>query len=327
MIVISSFTPNQEFHLFTNWINIGVLEITQLASSILLCFFIPGFAVILILTKKSKINPILAVLIAYILSMLITGLVGYISVLTFDVAISESKNLFIAVYLIVLAAFLIFYPHYKFNKQIRLNVGRYIHFRLIRNAILKYSIKFRYELLVFGSLFSLIVISSYYLYGGITIGDQWYHQGRSLLFMSGSFREASLTGAEAFYPPFQSALLAVVTVLSGVPLVNAYASIAFLNIIPVFAFLSFFCTWSPSSKRKASLLACTLFTLSSGFGWIYLLTARTTIDIFSVQSSLETLRNLGHLDIVSASNFIIATGPDFSTGLIYMALPAGLVLL
>ena len=48
---------------------------------------------------------------------------------------------------------------------------------------------------------------------------------------------------------------------------------------------------------------------------------------FLFSQDLETLRNLGHLDIVSASNFIIATGPDFSTGLIYMALPAGLVLL
>ena len=145
--------------------------------------------------------------------------------------------------------------------------------------------------------------------------------------MSGDFREASIAGADDFYPPFQSALLAALTVLSGVPVVNAYASIAFLNVIPVFAFLYFFYVWVPLTMRKAALLACSLFTLSSGFGWIYLLTTTTTSDIYSVQSSLETLRNLGHLDIVSASNFVIATAPDFSTGLIYMALPAGFVLL
>ena len=183
VIAITSFTPNQEFHIFTNWTDIGIIEIIQLASSILLCFFIPGFAIVLILTKKSKINPILTVLTAYILSLLISGLVSYISALTFDIAISEGKNLFIAGYLLILAAFLIFYPTYRFNKIKRLNIGGYIHFHFSRNRILKYCIEFRHEILVFGSLFSLIVISTYYLYGGITIGDQWYHQGRSLLFM------------------------------------------------------------------------------------------------------------------------------------------------
>jgi hypothetical protein len=39
------------------------------------------------------------------------------------------------------------------------------------------------------------------------------------------------------------------------------------------------------------------------------------------------LRNMGPLDIVRTSNFVIPNAPDFSTGLIYITLPAGFVLL
>ena len=144
------------------------------------------------------------------------------------------------------------------------------------------------ELTVFGSLFMLIIVSTYLLYGGTTIGDQWYHQGRALLFMSGAIRESVLSGAESdYYPPFQSALLAALATLSGIPLVNAYASIAFLNVIPMFAFYYLFVSWVPVVRRKAVLLACSLFILSSGFGWIYLLNTASTHPITSEQSSLE----------------------------------------
>jgi hypothetical protein len=173
-----------------------------------------------------------------------------------------------------------------------------------------------------------VIVSTYVLYGGITIGDQWFHQGRALLFMSGSIKEAVMSGAESlYYPPFQSALLAALASLSGIPLVNSYASIAFLNAMAIFAFYYFFVSWVPSSMRKAAPIAISLFTLSSGFGWVYLLGTVAADPILSPHLSLTTLRTMGHLDIVSASNFILATGPDFSTGLMYIALPAGFALL
>lgn len=329
VILISSLTLKQDFHIFINWSEIGGMGIIQLGAAIMLCFFIPGYAMVLIITKKYKIDPILAVLLAYLLSMLITGITAYISALSFDSAISETKNLFIIVYLGILVSFLIYYPRYRVTFPVKLQIEYYFYYHFVEDIVTKYRKYLRTrasELLVFGSLFMLIIVSTYILYGGITIGDQWYHQGRALLFMSGSFREAALSHAETFYPPFQSALLAALTSLSGMPLVNAYASIAFLNAIPMFAFYYFFLTWVTAIQRKAALLACSLFTLSSGFGWIYLLT-NTPQPIISEHSSLEALRTVGHLDIVSTSNFVIPTAPDFSTGLIYIALPAGFVLL
>jgi hypothetical protein len=329
-ILISFFAPQQEFHIFIKWNEIGSRDIIQLGSAIVLCFFLPGYAIVLIITKESKMDPILQVLLAYLLSILTTGLTSYVSALFFDKAITESKYLFIAVYLTILASFLIFYPRYKISQPINLQAKKLIAYESWVNTVTAFwkSLKiYSSELLVFGSILMLLVIATYYLFDGTTIGDQWYHQGRALLFMSGSFREAALSEAEVFYTPFQSAVLASLTTLSGIPLVNSYVSIAFLNMTLIFAFYYFFLSWVPSTMWKSGILAASLFAISAGFGWIYLLNTVTTHPILSPHSSIETLAKMGPLDIISSSNFLITTAPQFSTGLTYIALPAGFVLL
>jgi hypothetical protein len=330
LIIISSISHTQDSHVFTNWKQISAIEIIQLGSAVLLCFFIPGYGIVLIINKRRIMNPIFRILLAYLFSMMVTGLTGYISALTFDIAISESKILFIGINLTILASLIISYLRLrKITLPINAQSGHYFHYRVIENTLNEYWIFIRKrasELLVFGSLFMLIITSTYVLYGGVTIGDQWYHQGRALSFMSGSFREAVISQVEIFYPPFQSVLLASLTTIAGIPLVNSYASIAFLNIMPMFSFYYFYTTWVPLAQRKSALLASALFVLSAGFGWIFLLT-NSPQPIISQLSSLEALRTIGHLDIISASNFVIPTGPDFSTGLLYIALPAGFVLL
>jgi hypothetical protein len=327
LILISSVTYGQEFHIFIDWNEIGIFSIIQLAAAIMLCFFIPGYAIVLILSKKYIIDRILAVLLSYILSILITGLTAYISSLSFDNAISQSKYLFIAVYLVILASFLIYYLRDRLKFPINLQIKYSFCYHLALSKVIKYLKTHTYELFVFGSLFMLIIVSTYVLYGGTTIGDQWYHQGRALLFLSGSMKQAVLSGEDSFYPPFQSAVLAALTTLSGMPLVNSYASIAFLDAMLIFAFYYFFISWIPRSLSKAALLACSLFTLSAGFGWIQVMTLITTHSIVSQQSSLNILTSLGNLDILNLSNLVIPSSPEFSTALIYIALPAGFVLL
>ena len=143
------------------------------------------------------------------------------------------------------------------------------------------------EFLVFGSLFALLILSTNYLYGGITIGDQWYHQNRIIYFMSGHFKEYLLTNGDDTYPLLQSSLLAGTTLVSGIPLVNAYASIAFLNIMAVFSFYYFCSVWFPNNSKRAALLASSLFLIASGFGWIYLISLTETSPITSQISSIS----------------------------------------
>ena len=327
ILVIASLPYKQDSQIFTDWNEIGFTGSAHLCAAILLCFFVPGYGIMLLIKKKFQMNSVLTVLVAYLLSMLITGVIAYIAALSFDVAISQSKHLFVFSYVFLFAVFLILYPAHRLRIPFNLVLSDFNFSVTVFRKFYRYLQKNFSQILVFLSLFTLLIIFTYYLYGGITIGDQWYHQGRALLFLSGSFREAAISHAEHFYPPYQSSIVAALTSLSGTPLVNSYASIAFLNILPVFAFYYFFSAWVPVTLRKSSLLAATLFTLSAGFGWIYLLNLSFTHPIISPLASLESLVDTRSLDIIRASNFIIATAPDFSTGLTYITLPAGFTLL
>ena len=317
---------------FLNGKTLVIIGIIQLGIANSLCFFIPGFAVVLILTRKYEMNPILKILLGYFFSILITGLSAYIFGLGFDVATSELKNFYIMLYSGIIIIFLIFHTSYKINLLSDRRIQHYSFYRIVVSELsqsLNY-VKRRYsELLVFGSILMLLILSTYYIYNGTTISDQWFHQGRAILFLTGSFREAVIEGADnPVYPPFQSALLAALTTIGGNPIVNSYASIAFLNMAPVFAFYYFFSKWVPSKYYRANILASSLFAVGSGFNWIYLLgLAITSNPIISQHSFLEILNSIRTVTIIRPTNFIFSAEPDFSTGLIYLALPAGLVLL
>ena len=332
LLVMTAFSNPVDFHVFFDWKDIGVIGITQLGIAVALCFFIPGFAIVLILTRKYEINPILTVLLAYFFSILITGLSAYIFALGFDTPISELKNFYITLYSVILVIFLLFHTRYKITLPFGQRVQRYSFYHIVIFQLTQFLhyLKKRYpELLVFGSILMLLIVSTYYIYNGITISDQWFHQGRALLFLSGSFRETVIEGSDSKgYPPFQSALLSTLTTIAGVPIVNSYASIAFLNIVPVFAFYYFFSKWVTPKLYRASILASSLFAIAAGFNWIYLLGLTISGNpITSQHSFLEILNSIRTVTIIRPTNFIFSAEPDFSTGLIYLALPAGLVLL
>ena len=323
--------PNLD-SIYISWVSIQVIDIIKLGTGILLSFFLPGFAVVLLLTKKYTINPLLKILLAYSGSMLITGLTTYISAIYLDNNVSEIKIPLIVVNLAILVVFVVYYRIYRITFSHDTNIYNEVyHFSsIIGNkvqTILRVNLS---ELIVFGSLFGLLIISTYYLYSGATIGDQWDHQGRAIIFFLSHFRESvTHLGSDILYTPLQSALLAGFTALSGTPLVNTYASIAFLNMTAVFAFYYFCREWFPLKMKRAALLASTFFVLSGGFGWVYLLYSTganpVTSEILSITSFLQ--EHIKFSDIILSANFMIAAYPDFSTGLIYIALPAGFLLL
>ena len=331
LLVICALTSKPSLHIFISWSQIEPIGIIQLGAAIMLSFFIPGYAITHIIIKGCKINPILKILLAYLFSMIITGGIGYVLTLILDIPASDSKHLVLSVHLTVLVIFIISYYVNRVTVKNTQQNSYQISYRFVSylNNRLWMSVKSNSsQLVVFGSLFMLLIVSTYYLFGGITIGDQWFHQGRALLFMSGSIREAALSNTDSLYPPFQSAVLATLTTLSGLPLVNTYGSIAFLNIIYVFAFYYFISKWIPKNMQRAKILASTFVAISSGFGWIYLLGLTvTTNPVISQGSVLDTITSTEPFDVFQPTNFLLASHPDFSTGLIYIVLPAGFVLL
>ncbi|HKQ21589.1 MAG TPA: hypothetical protein VJS91_06090, partial [Nitrososphaeraceae archaeon] len=326
LIICTFFSDPEVGSIFTSWNTIDAIGIIGLGAGIAISFFMPGYAVILLLTRRFKINPVLKILLAYLFSMLITGLTVYLTEIFLENDISENKNLLLGVNVVLLIAVVTYYRAHKIilaPSSYRLQT-----ISIIRNKV-RFLKRYSSEILVFGSLLSLLIISTNYLYGGITIGDQWYHQNRIILFMTGQFKEFVLSNGDEIYPPLQSALLAGLTTLSGIPLVNTFASIAFLNISAVFAFYYFCSIWLPGDNKRAALFASFLFLIAAGFGWIYIISLAEANPLDSQIASIANFvqDKIKVSDIRLSANFMIAAFPDFSTGLIYIALPAGFLLL
>ncbi|HZL23730.1 MAG TPA: hypothetical protein VFC05_10415, partial [Nitrososphaeraceae archaeon] len=331
LLVCFFFSNSNLDTIYSNWNSFEIIDIITLGAGILISFFMPGYAIVHLLVKKQIIHPLLRVLLAYLCSILVTGLITYVSAISLESDLFQNKIILIAVNFFILVVFATYYRVYRTIPTINANGWRRLYNSVLYTGkkYLKSIKKYSCELLVFGSLFALLIISTYYLYGGITIGDQWYHQGRAILFMSGHFKEIVLSNGDNIYSPLQSALLSGLTTLSGTPLVNTYASIAFLNMTAVLAFYYFCSRWFPSNQKRAALLASSLFVLGSGFGWIYILSSTATGSTVPQISSIAALLDDSVLapDIKLSANFMIAAFPDFSTGLIYITLPAGFVLL
>jgi len=264
-LIITGFFSNINQDLFVPWNQFTANQIILLTSSILLCFFLPGYALVNILdNKQNQLKPVLRILLAYIFSIAIVGFAGYLAAL-FEVPIPEIKAELIAIYVAILVVFIVTKSIRTPQSEIR------AYFESVKMSIYKNST----EYLVFGALLALVVLSTYSLYQGVIIGDQWFHHGRILSFIGGAYKSEA---ADSFYASFFHAALGTFFSLSGVPSVNAFVSINFLNIMPVLAFYYFFTKWIPSRNpnwKRAALLACTFFMLSSGFGWIDVLTMGT----------------------------------------------------
>ena len=270
-------SSNEE--IFIPWERFTIVEIVELGAAIALCFFLPGYALLSVLDRNTdhKLGLVPKILLAYFFSILITGLTGY-AIVSSGLGLLDAPGLFFIVYLTILILPIIKLSltyHHRENKPRYFFTDLFSQrhtFVLIRKLIWNFLREKNPELIVFGSLFALIVLSTYFLYSGAIIGDQWYHHGRMLAFMSGEIRDLATAGADdKAFSPFPSAMLASFISVSGVPSVNAFASISFLNIMPVFAFFYFFKSLRSKSCEKGSIIR--LFFVHAKFGiWLGLCT-------------------------------------------------------
>ena len=99
--------------------------------------------------------------------------------------------------------------------------------------------------------------------------------------------------------------------------------------IPVIAFYYFFTGWVIDKRKRAGLLATTLFMLGSGFGWIVAIAITAASPPVSTISSLETLDQVSFIsyDVGLPNTFVNVNHPDITTPLVIVAIPAGFTLL
>ena len=251
ILIIFAFLSERNSEIFVHWEQITEVQIIRLVAAIILSLFAPGYALVTVLDRKHELRSLPRYLIAYLLSLFLTALTGYITA-SMGLAVSSINTLLGFIHVVILAQFV--------WMKILVDKDFVRSFNIPNTSKVLELIKQNFsEILVFASLFSLVILSTYYLYNGMLIGDSWYHHGRSLLFLSGTFKDVAVSGMDEPYPPFQHGFLATFFTLSSVPSVNAYVSLNFLNIMPVFAFYYFFTKWLPD-RRKASFV---------GFNTIY----------------------------------------------------------
>jgi hypothetical protein len=340
--LVVTFVTNQEVLMsYFPWGEITPIDIIKIANAIAFSFFLPGYGILLLMDKDGKLRFPVKLLLAYLISMLLVALPTYAGA-SFGYKMTEIELFVIMLYAVIFILLLL-------QRQLK-NAGSALsNLRFVLNhesISLAYVIKERYpELLVFASLFALVVFYTYYLDDGVIVVDQWFHHGRALLIGSGNYPE--IASAEFYrdpysdvgsditqmYPPVFSSLLAGFFNLSNSASVNAYVSIGFLNFMPIVAFYYFFKSWVPQMLKNAALVATTLFAISSGFGWIYAvdLAILSPSDTESA-TELHSIYIIGNVttltyDIGLPTSFINVGHPDITTPLLIIALPAGFTLM
>src|SRR5437867_2394123 len=315
-----TFFTSYNSNIFVPWSEFTLADAIKLTSSIGLSFIMHGYAIINIISRHSELENFLKFFLGYFISVLITGLCAYVTA-AFGFAVSDNRNFILVIY----ATILILYAAINYNKIFKKNLLNFSYRKAAKNSIISLT-KNMTVLMVFLSLLSIIIILTYYLFNGTIIGDQWFHHGRSLEFINGSFKDIDSTASDYYYPPLFSSLLSEFLVLSCIPSVNAFLSINFLIMPPILTFYFFVRKWLPSRTKKTALIATTLFTLSSGFGWIYAIQLAMCDPLYSQTSILEIFRiaTLKAFDLNLANTFFATPHPSPHGSI---ALPAGFLLL
>jgi hypothetical protein len=333
ILFLTSVSEQEEFSSYIPWEQITSLDSINLANATAFSFFLPGYGLVVLLDKNRKFSLPIKLLLAYLISILFVALPSYAGA-SFGYTIANIELFIVALYAVIFVLFLL--QQLKSMRadfcylQSALNRGSLSRvYRILKSIIPEFA--------VFASLFALVVFYTYYLNDNHIVVDQWFHHGRALLIGSEHYKDIAPaesykdpytdTGSDItqIYPPIFSSLLAGFFELSNSASVNAYVSIGFLNIMPVFAFHYFFTRWVPDNMKKASLLATTLFVLSSGFGWIYAVGLAMVSPPDNEMSSINILAHVSDTayDIGLPTTFINVGHPDITTPLIIIALPAG----
>src|ERR1044071_1139274 len=316
--LIITFLTTYDSSIFYPWSEFNFADALKLVSAIGLSFFIPGYAVISIISRNNELGTILKSLLGYLTSVLVTGLCAYI-IASFGIAVIDNKNLIIISYLTVLIVYTAFNYRQIFNKNL-LNFSD----MSIDNSIISIS-RNSTIIMVFIGLFLMQIILTYYLFNGTLFGDQWYHHGRALEFINGAFKDIYSTAPD-YYPPLFTALISQYLVLSGNASVNAFVSVNFLIMPALVSFYFFAKKWMPIGSKKSALIATVLFMLGSGFGWIYVLQLATSQQLSSDATILEIFRiaTIKSFDLNLANTFFATPHPSPHGSI---ALPAGFLLL
>jgi hypothetical protein len=284
-------------------------------SAILLTTFIPGFLILSIIDHDQMIDGFNRLILAYILSLFLLFLCGYIIILSGNrisdqavFTVSTLNAILLIIYLLRCSL-----KSYAKRKDSHKIINSYIVYSI--NTKLFYSITF--WLLVIG----LVMVLTWGQYGTQIIADQQNHHGYVILLSLLQLPKDAL--AIPSYPYLFHIYLAMLFVSSGIPSINAYNSLNFLNIMPILAFYAMVKAMFDDKTHADAIAAFSTFFafFTSGFGWIYVLSNMFNAGARPFSEIIYTAWTKTY-DILTPNSFIVAGHPDPTTPLLLVGLPS-----
>lgn len=297
-IALVILVPSIDNVLYVEWSKVSLLNLLRHMSSILLTTFFPGYILLRFIDYKKAVTGLAVVVFSYILSLFFTPLISYVLILSGGSILQHGKLALVSFNIILLIAWTILHrkePYKQQNKQ-----GERSDFGHLYSAS------------IFICLLALLIIATYGIYGPNIIGDQWGHHGMALIFQKFGFPTDAGIVAPA-YPWWFHVYLASLFTLSGLPSINAYSSLNFLNIMPIVAFYVMLSQYF-KKYRKIPIVATVFAFFTSGYGWIYVQFLKAQSPTY--HSALQEIIYSAWLkttDILTPNSFIIAAHPDATT--------------
>lgn len=298
--------------------NIPLANWLRHASAILLTTFVPGYMILNAVDYNQAIKGINKLLLSYILGVFSTFLVGYIIILSGN-SISELGIFGISTFNV---AILLTYTVFSIKRRLSYRGSHEVEdpdsARMLDMGTL-YSVAF--WIVIIG----LVMVLTYGQYGTQIVSDQQNHHGHAMLLSRLQLPKDALAFPQ--YPWLFHTYLAIMFVTSGIPSINVYNSLNFLNIMPVLAFYAMVKSLFRNQAHASSIAASSTFFafFTSGFGWTYVLgeTLTGNVKLFSETIYLAWVKTY---DILTPNSFIVAGHPDVTTPLLLIGLPSMFVL-
>jgi hypothetical protein len=294
-IIVVLFTSSIQGLYLDNWSLITPLNWLRIVSAFSLVAFLPGFAVSKIVDYKREINGTPLTVLSHLVSYFLATFVSFILVVlgifsTYGTAALLLFNLAVAV--IYSWSFIYRMRNSSITKSKPLETSSPNFLANVHDKL---------PLLFLIILYSVMLFSVFFTYNSTLKGDMWRNMYGGIVFLKGDFLER--WGA-TYYPWWFSLFLAALSMLSGSPPVNTYLLAVFLNIFTIIAFYAMVSSFFRDGKSKVPLLSTVLWTLFSGFGWIYALYDKSYTQPTAVSSWLGVLLDAGNKTM---NNTIYAT--------------------
>jgi len=258
IVLCRSHSINQ---LYSSWFSIPPLNLMKLFSSVLLTTLFPGYGIlrILLYITKQEFTKLEVFLFSFLLSFFVTSLVAFLCWVAYG-TFGPFSDTFSVLNMVIMGLFLILIRRKR--KQNEIKTIKHVTKRSLYSSLI----------LVCLVLFIFLVNYSIHSPSPHIIGDEYRHLGLTMQLMS-SWRswQSSFTDVLTSCPYWLHLHLLTLIVLSGCPALNAYLTYLLIIPIPVLAFYYMIQTNFNDKKSTLPILATTIFTTFSGFGWFYAL--------------------------------------------------------